>query len=388
MSKNSKKRRRQVENLEISSEKRSVHRVALPLTVAVICVTTLIAFFYLESKPKPKSISPAAKKFDLVKYSRKANKIRDLLAMTPDQLQEVDIAEMNLLCAIGLPGAEKIDIDRCLAKLDEWAAKVRFETNRHLYRVTDQRYADHYRQSESYFRAEMLLQVLQEDCGVKYNPQRIYDVDFTNSQDLFIHGMIDDPNGGTCASMPVLYVAVGRRLGYPLFLTHTKGHLFVRWEDAKDRFNIEGTNGINSYPDKYYETWPFSLTDKDKESGYFLTSKTPVQEFASFLAARAHCLQDIGRKDEAEMLYLNAHALDPKNPFYLPMSTDISIARVQRANQQRVVNQLERRPIDPYEHVSPRMKPPSPFPHSQPIQPIRPLIPDSFLQFENSVDMP
>lgn len=40
----------------------------------------------------------------------------------------------------------------------------------------------------------------------------------------------------------MLYVAIGRRLGYPLKLVECKGHLFVRWEDAKERFNIEGTS--------------------------------------------------------------------------------------------------------------------------------------------------
>jgi hypothetical protein len=129
-----------------------------------------------------------------------------LFTVPPEKLAEVDIAEMNLLCAEDLPGAEHIDVDRCLAKLDEWASKVRFETDRHFYRVIDPRYADHYHHSASYYRAEMLLQTLQEDCGVKYNPQRIRDVDFANSKDLFAHGMIDDTNGGTCASMPVRIV--------------------------------------------------------------------------------------------------------------------------------------------------------------------------------------
>ncbi len=46
--------------------------------------------------------------------------------------------------------------------------------------------------------------------------------------------------------MPVLYVAIGRRLGYPLELVTTKGHVFACWEDSNDRFNIEGTNeGLN-----------------------------------------------------------------------------------------------------------------------------------------------
>ena len=68
---------------------------------------------------------------------------------------------------------------------------------------------------------------------------------------LFIHGIIDGP-GGTCASMPVLYVAVGRRLGYPLKLVEARGHLLLRWDDplgqrlgTPDVFNVEGRRPWN-----------------------------------------------------------------------------------------------------------------------------------------------
>ncbi|MFO0861607.1 MAG: hypothetical protein U0570_13735 [Phycisphaerales bacterium] len=134
-----------------------------------------------------------------------------LLAMSPDELARVDIAAINLACADGLPGFEGIDSAAVLAKLDEWAAKVKFETERHLYRVKDPKYAEHYRHSESYLRAEFLIMVLQEDCGVRYNPDRIYTPNFADSRDQFIHGMLDPKCGGTCASMPVLYTAIGRR---------------------------------------------------------------------------------------------------------------------------------------------------------------------------------
>lgn len=44
--------------------------------------------------------------------------LRKLLALSPKRLAKVDISCMNLLCAQGLPGAEKLDaagIDSCLA---------------------------------------------------------------------------------------------------------------------------------------------------------------------------------------------------------------------------------------------------------------------------------
>jgi hypothetical protein len=102
-----------------------------------------------------------------VKVVRMAQALEDLLKIPAENLEDVDIAEMNLLCAAGLPGAENLDINHALATLDAWARRVAFETDRHLYRVTDPRYADHYRHSEAYLRAEMLLQALQEDLGVK-----------------------------------------------------------------------------------------------------------------------------------------------------------------------------------------------------------------------------
>ena len=64
--------------------------------------------------------------------------------------------------------------------------------------------------------------------------------------------------------MPVLYIAIGRRLGYPLKLVTTKAHLFIRWESATDRFNVEATGrGMNRYDDEHFKHWPFPVTEED-----------------------------------------------------------------------------------------------------------------------------
>jgi hypothetical protein len=287
--------------------------IGVTVTVIVLSSRSQKIAVPLQQISTQPSIQPPLKKF-----SCKIKSFAELISLPLEQIDGVDIAAMNLLCAEGLPGAQEIDIDRCLAKLDEWAVRVQSETQRHLYRVTDSRFAEHYHHSENYYRAEMLLQVLQEDCGVKYNPERIRNVDFTNSKDLFIHGMIGDTNGGTCASMPVLYVAIGRRLGYPLSLVPTKGHLFVRWDDGKARFNIEGSgDGFSSHPDEYYHFWPLQLDENEKKSGNFLISLTHPQELAAFLAARGHCLFDIDDRSNAHIAYQNASKFDPNNSIYL-----------------------------------------------------------------------
>jgi len=226
------------------------------------------------------------------------------MAWPTDRLGELDIALVNLLCAEGLPSSEDRDIEQTLQTLDLWAAAVKYETERHLYRVTDPRYADHYRHSEPYLRAEFLLQVLQEDLGVRYNPESIFNPDLSDSRDSFIHGIMDPERGGTCASMPVLYAAVGRRLGYPIKLVMTRGHLFCRWDDGRgERFNIEGTNGFSSYPDEFYREWPYGVTEEELASREYLVSLTPAEELAPFMAARGHCYMDTHRFGEALEVY-------------------------------------------------------------------------------------
>ena len=240
--------------------------------------------------------------------------LHELLALDPEKLGDIDIARMNLLCAQGLPGAEGMDIEQELAVLDQWAASVKFETDRALPKFTQD--PANYENSLGYFKILMLITVLQQDFEVRYNPDRIFSPDFTDCRDVFLHGITQASTGkhagGTCVSMPVVYVAVARRLGYPVKLVTTREHVFARWEDEKDRFNIEATGqGLNTYSDDHYRTWPSTLTPKEQASGAYLRSLTPAQELGLFMAARGYVLDDTDRKHEATVAYAYAHMLDP-----------------------------------------------------------------------------
>jgi hypothetical protein len=74
----------------------------------------------------------------------------ELACMSDDELRRQDLALVNLRCAEGLPGSEDLSTQKCLATLDQWTQRVRFETERHLYRAHDPRYSKHYRNSEAY----------------------------------------------------------------------------------------------------------------------------------------------------------------------------------------------------------------------------------------------
>ena len=215
----------------------------------------------------------------------------------------------------GIAGTEELDVKKCLKTLDEWAEKVRFDVQRHDYKFRQN--PAEFSNSEGEYCMMMLISVLWLDCGVHYNMERVTNIDFKNAQDLFIHGMIDNGNGGTCASMPVLYTAVAQRLGWPVKLVHAKGHVFCRWENEKERFNIEGTNhGYKRHDDNHYMKWPHPISEQEVKAGIYLKSLTPPEELAGFLAARGHCLEDNGRIAESRVAYASSSPVGTRSPEY------------------------------------------------------------------------
>ena len=119
------------------------------------------------------------------------SRLSELLSMAPEQIQRLDIAALNLLCAQDLPGSETLDLHKSLVTLDQWAATVKRETDRHHYKFRMS--PGEYNNSEGYFRMLMLVTVLQQDLGVRYNADRVREIDFRRSQDLFIHGLLFMP---------------------------------------------------------------------------------------------------------------------------------------------------------------------------------------------------
>ncbi len=199
--------------------------------------------------------------------------------------------------------------------------------------------------SQAKYCALMMVTVLQQDFGVRYNPDRIRNPDFRNAGDLFIHGMLGG-NGGTCASMPVLYAAVGRRLGWPIKLVHAHAHLFCRWDDTegqhpfgKERFNIEATGlGANFFSDDYYRTWPEPVCSEMIDQPGYLKSLTLAEEFAGFLALRGHCLEDNGRIAKACEAYRLSCQLAPSDVIYRAFWEHAEFVRARMIERQTLLD--------------------------------------------------
>jgi hypothetical protein len=254
-------------------------------------------------------------------------------SLSSNELAGFEIAQMNLRCAEGLPGCERVDVPQALATLDQWAARVKAETKRHEYRF--ERSPAEFEHSRGFFKLLMLGVVLAEDYQVKYrperqlNPQTARDGDgfFAEAPDVFLPGLLGAQRQGTCSSMPVLYVAVGRRLGYPLKLVTTKGHLFVRWEGEGERFNLEVTGeGLNRFADDYYRQWPFPISAAEEQAEGYLKSLTSNGELAVFWSIRAMCLRETGRWAEAAEAFAAAAKLAPEVRSYEAMAASCRAA--------------------------------------------------------------
>jgi hypothetical protein len=290
------------------------HGLWLCLAAAAVAAIAVVSHY---SRPAD-SVSPTATASapqPITPTVQKAVTLDKLLAMKPEELKDVDIAEMNLLCATGLKGSENLDVAKCMARLDDFAKWTKYYTEQSL--PDFYKRPQDFKNSEAKFRVLLLISVLQREYGIHYNDRGEFNCDCSTSKNPFIHGMIDDPNGGTCASMPVMYVAIGRRLGYPLKLVLAKTHVFARWEDAKtgERFNIEGTNPrFDDHPDSYYQNWPAPITEAELKQGWYLKSLAPTDELAVFLQNRAFCLMDNGRFAEAKTAFSLSYRLAPQNP--------------------------------------------------------------------------
>jgi regulator of sirC expression with transglutaminase-like and TPR domain len=112
--------------------------------------------------------------------------------------------------------------------------------------------------------------------------------------------------------MPVLYLALGRRLGYPLKLVTTRQHLFLRWDSPTEKFNLEATGkGMERYEDAHYRQWPFPISEQEIKEQDYLKSLSPREELSVFLSMRGACLTEAGRLAEATASYEAAYRYAP-----------------------------------------------------------------------------
>ena len=202
-----------------------------------------------------------------------------LVRLSDSALARLDVVQMNATCALGLPGMTQVNGDGDAKIVDAMAASCRRFTD-HAMSLFHQGKCD-YPDSQPKFRIQAMITHLQRDLHLVYHPDRRAEDSIFKPEDSFLHGLLHG-GGGTCGSMSVLYVAVGRRLGYPLLLVSAKCHLFCRWEGL-EQFNIEGAGqGISFHPDEHYRNGTFAMPPETVKACGYLESLSPREEVAGF----------------------------------------------------------------------------------------------------------
>lgn len=351
------------------AEQRKINSRRGPVAVIVLLLIASVSVTAYLSQPTP----PASKKIEVLPKRIPRNLV-ELVAMKPEDIEGLDIARMNLLSAMALPGSENLNVDEALAQLDRWAAHIKAETDRNYHRFKEN--PAEFENSEAYYRMMMMAVVMQEDAGIKYDRSQIIpreefggpkDTFYDDSRNQFVHG-ITERQMGTCASLPVFYVALGRRLGYPMKLVAAKNHFFARWDDGRTKLNFECTSpGFATYPDDYYRKWPEEIYPREMGFGHYLKSLNPSEELAAFLNMRGiewYYHQNI---PEAASAFKAALKLNPTSTFQ-KMVTASYTRRMQKylmwEGEQKAAEMMRRRlnmDGSPIGHSAPGNRPSSPW---------------------------
>jgi hypothetical protein len=101
----------------------------------------------------------------------------------------------------------------------------------------------------------------------------------------FLNGILDTKQG-ICITMPLLYIAVAQRLGYPIYPVAAPDHMFVRYVDTSfKQQNIETTSGGKYFSDQEYIE-DFFVSAKALKSGGYMRTMTYREFLAHILVAR------------------------------------------------------------------------------------------------------
>lgn len=127
----------------------------------------------------------------------------------------------------------------------------------------------------------------------------------TKRKNRFLSGLLKSREG-SCVTMPILYMAIAQRLGYPIFPVLIPHHAFLRYVDLNGQnINIEATSGGGVISDDEYRLL-HPTSDKGIDSGSYFRTLTYRQYIGAMLGEMAFLWGSEGRGDlRRAVKYLN-----------------------------------------------------------------------------------
>lgn len=147
-------------------------------------------------------------------------------------------------------------------------------------------------------RLEAFTRFFFDDLGLEASPSRAGRYDEGRLADLLLPHVMRRRRGH-CVGLSTLYLALGYRLGLPLYGVSAPGHFFVRWEGEGLRQNVELTSRGATHDDAYYVE-RFNLQPAQVDRGIYLQSLRRREVLIEVLNNRANFYWDRG--DEERVL--------------------------------------------------------------------------------------
>ncbi|HUT60288.1 MAG TPA: transglutaminase family protein [Phycisphaerae bacterium] len=227
---------------------------------------------------------------------------------------------MNLAVAREIPGCENLDYQYYKQVVDKWADDVRNHLT--IAEANFRKAPQLWRNDINFCRLGALATYLTRRVGVRYAKKYSQEQKagknskYKEPGAVLVHGLIDDLHG-TCANMPVLYVAIARRLGWPVSLACVGPHFVCRYDDGKVHHNIETTytgSGFVEETDQEYMK-DVKLPQKAATTGSDFRSLSGREMLGVFIGLRARYYWDTEQFDAAERDYCLARALFPNHRY-------------------------------------------------------------------------
>jgi hypothetical protein len=157
--------------------------------------------------------------------------------------EDIDLALANWLVAADVPQFRDMTRQKYFVQLDDMVAQVRQDMER-MKKVAESRGKgpnDPNTLCGIFCNAIIKLQfAYAEELRQETLTPALMKGLYSDADNIFLAGLFRT-HRGSCVSMPLIYIVIGRRLGLPVHLVAIGRHYFIRWEEPRYRMNIEST---------------------------------------------------------------------------------------------------------------------------------------------------
>lgn len=199
-------------------------------------------------------------------FSQEIKSVEQLSSLAEDQ---IDIGRACLLFA--KEAYPDLDVDDYSRQLDQMVQEIEKYTRE----TGDYNNPDH--------RIRSINTYLYRYKGFHFDKDDPYTRKLKNR---YINGLLDTKSG-SCFTLPLLYLALAQRLGYPIYPVSAPQHIFLRYVDPNLKMqNIEATGGGGYTPEELYVN-DMEIPSKGIETGTYLRTMTCRELLAELFGENA-----------------------------------------------------------------------------------------------------